>query len=392
MKIVSDYLKDKLFVGGITMLIFYQIIMITIYMGGYSAVPRNVTELTVAIVSEDTEVGAEFAEKIKGQLPFKVKSDLTLDQAKEKLDEHDLSMVVHIPADFTSSLSKLEEQVQLNFYINNATAQSVSGTMQSVANQITSQISQQLKVENMQGILQGMQVPEEKANELADGAVNKVKTNMINSNVPPAGMHNAMAPMFLTIVSYVGAMIFSMMAVGTLNKLKGKHGKWKAFFTLQGLQMVISLIGPLIGLGIYFAIQGYGIDVFLTMWLSHALEMFVAIQVTSVITMLLGQAGMLINMPYLLIQVIGTGAIMPQEMMSGFFKFFSSFSVLHYSVLTDYSLLFGGGNLTESIGMMGVIGAVALLINLIIHKLKAVSDSKKSEEKVESAVLVGNLN
>ena len=37
MRIVSDYLKDKLFVGGITMLIFYQIIMITIYMGGYSA-------------------------------------------------------------------------------------------------------------------------------------------------------------------------------------------------------------------------------------------------------------------------------------------------------------------------------------------------------------------
>ena len=67
-------------------------------------IARNVTELTVAIVSEDTEVGAEFAEKIKGQLPFKVKSDLTLDQAKDKLDEHDLSMVVHIPAPFYKQL------------------------------------------------------------------------------------------------------------------------------------------------------------------------------------------------------------------------------------------------------------------------------------------------
>lgn len=386
MKIVLDYLKDKLFVGGITMLIFYQVIMITIYMAGYSAIPRNVTELSVAIVSEDTEYGAEFAEKIKEQLPFKVKSELTLDQAKEELDQHDLSMVVHIPADFTSHLSKLEEQVQLNFYINNATAQSVSGTMQTVANQITSQISQQLKLENMQGILQGMQVPEEQAISLAEGAVNKVKTNIIQSNVPPAGMHNAMAPMFLTIVSYVGAMIFSMMAVGTLNKLKSKHGKWKAFFTLQGLMVGLSLIGPLVGLGIYFSIQGgYGVDVFFSMWLSHALEMFVAIQVTSVITMLLGQAGMLINMPYLLIQVIGTGAIMPQEMMSGFFKFFSSFSVMHYSVETDYSLLFGGGNIAESISMMGVIGAVALLINMVIHKLKAVTDSKKAKIEEKSA-------
>ncbi|CAH1199139.1 hypothetical protein PAECIP111893_01240 [Paenibacillus plantiphilus] len=385
MKIVWDYLKDKLFVGGITMLIFYQIIMITIYMGGYSAIPKNVTELTVAIVSEDAEYGTEFADKIKEELPFKVKSDLTLDQAKEELDEHDLSMVVHIPADFTSKLSKLEEQVQLNFYMNNATAQSVSGTMQTVANQIASEVSQQLKVENMQGILQGMQVPEEQASSLAEGAVNKVKTNLIQSNVPPAGMHNSMAPMFLTIVSYVGAMIFSMMAVSTLNKLKSKHGKWRAFFTLQGLSMGLSLIGPLVGLGIYFAIQGYGVDVFFSMWLSHALEMFVAIQVTSVITMLLGQAGMLVNMPFLLIQVIGSGAIMPQEMLSGFFKFFSSFSVLHYSVETDYSLLFGGGNIAESISMMGVIGAAALLINMVIHKLKAVSNTDKAEIKVTAA-------
>jgi hypothetical protein len=293
--------------------------------------------------------------------------------------------VVHIPADFTSNLSQQGEQVQLNFLINNATAQTVSGTMKSVADQITSQISQQLKVENMQGILQEMQVPEVEANQLAEGAVNKVKTNLILSNAPPAGMHNSMAPMFLTIVSYVGAMIFSMMAVGALNKLKGKHGKWKSFFTLQGIIIGLSLIGPLVGLGIYFAIQGYGIDVFISMWLSHALEMFVAIQVTSVITMLLGQAGMLINMPYLLIQVIGTGAIMPQEMMSGFFKFFSSFSVMHYSVETDYSLLFGGGNLTESIGMMGIIGAVAVLINMLIQKLKAVSVTKKDGLEVEAA-------
>ncbi|MBW7475737.1 ABC transporter permease [Paenibacillus oenotherae] len=392
MKIVVDYLKDKLFVGGITMLIFYQIIMITIYMGGYSAVPRNLTELTVAIVNEDAEYGAEFAERIKEELPFKMKSDLTLDQAKQELDEHDLSMVVHIPADFTSHLTKPEEQVQLNFFINNATAQTVSSTMQTVANQIASELSQQLKVESMQSILQGMQVPEEQAVSLAEGAVNKVKTNMIPSNVPPAGMHNLMAPMFLTIVSYVGAMIFSMMAVSTLNKLKSKHGKWRAFFTLQGLIMGLSLIGPLVGLGIYFAIQGYGADVFFRMWLSHALEMFVAVQVTSVITMLLGQAAMLINMPYLLIQVIGTGAIMPQEMMSGFFKFFSSFSVLHYSVETDYSLLFGGGNVAESISMMGVIGAAALLINLVIHKLKAASNTTKAEIEVESAALVGNAN
>ncbi|MFF2094125.1 YhgE/Pip domain-containing protein [Paenibacillus sp. NPDC058174] len=378
MRTILAFLKSKTLLGGAFMLVFYQIIFVGIFISGYSAVPKNAADLTVAIVNEDAQYGAEIAKQIQEQLPFHLKTNLSYEEAKEELNGRDVHLVVHIPNDFTQKLTQQGEQVQLDFLINQSNPQLVSGTMQSVASQITDKLSQQLTVENVKGILQGLKLPEDQASQLADQASNKFKSNMVLSNPQPAGMHNQMAPMFVTMVSYVGAMIYSMMAVSTLGQLRSKFGKWKAFLGWQGANALISLIAPLIGLTIYFSVQGYGAEVFVQMWLSHALEMFVAMEVTSVFCLLLGQAGMIVNLPLLLIQTISGGSVMTQEMMPGFFKFFSSFSVMYYSTQTDYNLLFGGSGTWKSIMMMAVIGLGALVINSVIHQFKKVNESKDS--------------
>ncbi|CAH1199142.1 hypothetical protein PAECIP111893_01241 [Paenibacillus plantiphilus] len=385
MRIIREYLKSKSIIGGIAMTIFIQVVFISIFMAGFKPALDNVSELTVAIINEDTQYGAEMVEKLEGQLPFKMVSDLPLGQAKEKLDERELHMIVHIPADFTQKLTQQNEQVELDFYINQSNPQMTSTTMQTVATQFADGIKNQLGTETMKGILQGLNLPEDQAGQQAENITNKVKSNIMNSNTPPTGMHNMMAPFFLTLASYVGAMIFTMMAVAQMKQMKIKVGKWKAFWAMQAGNALIALLVPLVGLTIYFLFQGYGADVFVSMWLTNALAMFVAMGVTGLFAMLLGQAGAFINMPLMLIQTVCSGSVMPQDMMPAVYKFISHISVTYYSVQSGYSLLFGGGVAAETIGMMGVVGAAALLISMVINGFQSSARSNNGKQEVEIA-------
>ena len=369
---MKAFFKNKLIMSGVFMMIFYQVMMITIFMSGYSAMPKNMPELTVAIVNEDAQTGEQFVEQLKEQLPFHLKTDLTLEDAETALNDRDIHLVMHIPADFTQSMSEQGKQAVLDFMINQSGPTMTSSSMQSVANQIAGQISANIQSQSFSGMLKGMQVPEEQANQMVDGVMTKVATNIVMTNPQPAGMHNQMAPMFLTMASYVGAMIYSMMSVGALNQLKGTMGKWKAFAALQGTNLVLSLIAPLTGIGIYFLFQGYGGEAFVSMWLTHALQMFVSILFTSMFCMLAGQAGMLLNMPVLLSQTIANGAMMPQAMMPGYFKAISYISPMYYTIHLDYNTLFGGGQSGKYVLGLLLVGAGALIINAVIHAFKQV--------------------
>lgn len=366
------FFKNKMIISGVFMMVFYQVMMIGIFMAGYSAMPKNLGELTVAIVNQDEQNGAEFVEQLKEQLPFHIKTELSLDQAQKALENRDVHLIMQIPEDFTEMLSKQGEQAKIDFYINQSNPTMVSSSMQSVANQIASQISTSIEKKSFEGILQGMKVPEHQATQLVEGVQSKVATNIVLTNEQPAGMHNMMAPMFLTMASYVGAMIYSMMSVGVMNQLKGKMGKWKAFLALQGTNVILSVIAPLVGLGIYFAVQGYSVDAFVHEWLVHALQIFVSITFTSVFFMLLGQGGMLLNLPLLLSQTIASGAVLPQDMMPEVFKAISHISPMFYTVQLDYNILFGGGKTGSYLLGLVLVGAGALLINIVIHAFKRI--------------------
>ncbi|OKP99085.1 YhgE/Pip domain-containing protein [Paenibacillus sp. P46E] len=367
------FFKNKAVMSGVFMMIFYQIIMIGVFTSGYSAIPKNIGDLSVAIVNEDQQYGVEFAKQLEQDLPFRVQTNTNLKTAQQKLEDRDIYLIMHIPQDFTQKLSAPDQQVQLNYYINQSNPATTNSTVQNVVTQITDKISAQLQTSSIEGVLQNVKMPEAQAKEVAADIVNKVHANVVASNPQPAGMHNQMAPMFLTMSSYVGAMIYSMMAIGALNQLKGKLGKWKAFLSLQGTNAMIALIVPLIGLSIYFAIHGYGASTFVHMWLLHALELFAAIQFTSIFCLLFGQAGMMLNLPLLLIQTIANGSVVPQVMMPGFFKAISHISVMFYTVQLDYNLLFGGGNSAFLLLGLVLVAVSALTINAVIHHFKPYS-------------------
>lgn len=368
---MSSFFKQKGIWIGLFMMVFYQLLMIGLFMSGYSSVPKNLNELSVAVVNEDQQAGKALMKQMEEKLPFHLVTNLSLAQAKQELEERTTHLIVHIPKDFTEKLSKPGEQVKLDFLMNQSNPSLITSTMQNVANQIKDNFRTQLQNQSWNTVLQGMKVPEAQAEQMVSGVMNKLEANFIMSNPQPAGMHNQMAPMFLTMSAYVGAMIYSMMSIGALKQVQPSLGKWKAFWSLQGVNVMISLIAPLVGVSLYFAIHGYGVETYLKMWMVHSLEMLVSIEFTSVFCLLAGQAGMLLNLPILLTQTIANGSVIPQEMMAGWFKLISYISPMFYTVHLDYNLLFGGGKTSSYLLSLALVGLGALLINAVIHAFKA---------------------
>lgn len=363
MKNFLTMLKNGSVIGGITMVVFYQIVMISIFMSGYSAVPKNVGEMTVAIVNEDATAGKQIAQQFGEQLPFHIVTDLKLDEAKKELDDRDIQMVIHIPEDFTQLLSTQGEHPQMDFFLNQSNSAVVSSTMDAVATQIITGLNQQFATQGVQGLLEGMNMPTDQAKELAADIPVKMTPNVVKTNPTPAGMHNQMAPFFLTMANYVGAMIFSMLIVGAVNFLKPKMGRGQAFWASQAVTAVVSLIAPLVGVIIYFCIQGgYGAETFVKVWLLHSLELFAAIEFMSIFSYLFKDKAIFFNIPLMLIQTISSGGTVSYDMMPGFFKFFSHISIMFYTVQTELSFFFGGGKTMQHLTGLIIMALACFLI------------------------------
>ncbi|MBB6634325.1 YhgE/Pip domain-containing protein [Cohnella thailandensis] len=382
MKSVLTLLKQKMVIGGIFMAVFYQIVFITIYMSGYGAMTDNLNKLSVAIVNEDEQYGKEIADSLAAQLPFKLITDANLANAQEELDNRDLHMIVHIPENFTEKLQAEGEQAPLDFFINQSNPAMVSSSMQQVATQLTATLNQQFAAQNAEKLFAAHNMPEEQAKALAAGIAAKLAAEVDLTNPIPAGMQNQVAPMFLSMVSVVGAMIFAMLGTGAAKSLVPTLGKWRAFGAFHGVSAIVSVFAPVVGLSIAFGFHGYGFETFFKMWGLHALEMFAAIEFMGIFFFLLGQAGMLVSLFFILVQSITSGVMMPQAVMPDFYRFLSYISVMFYSAQTDMSLMFGGGKAGEHILGLIIIAAAAILINAIIYWRK----TAKTQEAAPAGV------
>jgi len=376
MRSLRTLLKQKMVIGGIFMAVFYQIVFITVYMSGYGAMTDNLNKLSVAIVNEDEQYGKEIADSLAAQLPFKLVTDVNLANAQEELDNRDLHMIIHIPGNFTEKLREEGEQAPLDFYINQSNPAMVASSMQQVAARLTTTLNEQFAAQNAERLFVSHRMPEEQAKALAAGIATKLAAEVDLSNPIPAGMQNQVAPMFLSMVSVVGAMIFAMLGTGAARSLAPMLGKWRAFGAFHGVSAIVSVLAPLVGLSIAFGFHGYGFETFLRMWGLHALEMFAAIEFMGIFFFLLGQAGMLVSLFFILVQSIASGMMMPQAIMPDFYRYLSYVSFVFYSAQTDLSLMFGGGKAGEHILGLVLIAVAAILVNSLIYSRKS---AKKRE-------------
>lgn len=388
----TQFLKTKGAIASIFMGIFYAIAMLGIFLPGYSAIPGNIDKLPIAIVNDDAgEYGATIAEQLKNNLPFKeIETNITNEQALKDLEKNDVALVIHIPESFSDDIQNGEVSSSIDFSINEAGPTTVSSTMNSVVAQINNQLSEQFSKQTAQGILMNVQIPEEQAAGLADQIEKAYVGNVVTINDVKDGMNNNMMPMFLTMAGYVGAMIGAMQLVGAYRENRGRASKTRLFLYVQSTALLIAVVASLVATGIAYLVNEPSGSLFLGIIGQQILNYFVCFNFTAILIFLLGEGGMILNLPILLMQTLANGATMSREMMYLPYEWMSHISPMYYSVQAYFANIYGSISPSPYIWSMVTVGGVALLINIVIvtflHKpmpknTLATDDKKENQEK-----------
>jgi YhgE/Pip-like protein len=364
----TQFLKTRGAIAAIFMGVFYAAAMLGIFLPGYSAIPGNVDQLPIAIVNEDAGAyGAQIAGQLEENLPFKeIETDLSNKQAIKDLNHNDLALVVRIPETFSADLQKGEGSTGIDFTINEASATTVSSTMKSVVGEINNQLSSQFSQQTAQGVLMNFNLPEEQAAEMAKKIETAYSGNVISINKIPAGMNNNMLPMFLTMAGYVGAMIGAMQLVGAFRESRGKAGKTRLFLYVQLTALLIAVVSSAVAVGIAYLINDPSGDMFFGIAGQQILNYMVCFNFTAVLIFLIGEGGMILNLPILLMQTLANGATISREMMYAPFQWMSHISPMYYSVQAYMANLYSSISPSPYLWSMAAIGGAAMLINIAI--------------------------
>ena len=357
--------KASIFMG-----IFYAVAMLLIFLLGYSALPGNMDDLKVAIVNDDAgEAGAQITTQLTESLPFKtIDTDLTNEKALEKLEDNKYALVIHIPENFSGNAQQ-GQSAQIDFTVNEASATMVSSAMKSVVDQINNNLSTSFSTKTATGVLMNFNVPEEQAAEIAQQIENSYVGNYVVVNDIPDGMHNTMLPMFLTMACYVGAMIAAMQLVGSFRFSRGQASRPKLFAYVQGAALIIAVVSTIFALLVSYIIADINMDILFKLAGQQILLYMSAFNVCAIFVFLIGEAGMILNIPVLLSQTIANGMTMPRDMMYSYFDVVSYITPMYYSVNSYLAVMFGSTGQSQFIWGLVAVGVGALVINMIIVAL-----------------------
>lgn len=385
----TEFLKSKGAIASIFMGIFYAVCMLGIFLPGYTAIPGNIDRLPIAIINDDEGAyGGQIADSLAEQLPFKkIEKDISNKTALEQLEENDLALVVHIPKTFSADLQNGEISSSIDFTMNEAAATVVSSSMAQVVSQINNQLSTQFSQQTAQGMLMNFNVPEEQAQAMAEMIENTYIPNVVTINDIPDGMHNNMLPMFLTMALYVGAMIAAMQLVGAFKASRGKASKTRLFIYMQLTAVFIGILAALASTGVAYCINDLGGDLFLPILGQQILNYWVNFNFTAIFVLLIGEAGMIVNIPILLIQTIANGATLTRDMMYTPFEWVSHITPMYYSVQAYFANIYGSASVSPYIFGLAAVGIAAMLINILIvrffHKPLPVAEAAPSMNSTE---------
>lgn len=364
----TQFLKTQGAIAAIFMGIFYCLCMLGIFLPGYTAIPGNIDKLPIAIVNDDAgEYGEKIASQLQENLPFKeIQTDITNKQALKELNKNDLALVVHIPKTFSADMQNGETSSSIDFTINEAGATVVSSSMTSIVAEINNQLSAQFSQQTAQGVLMNFNLPENQAADMAKQIETAYAGNIVTINEVPDGMHNNMLPMFLTMAGYVGAMIGAMQLISSFRQSRGKASKTRLFMYVQLTAILIAVISSLVALGITYLVNDPSGDLFFSTLGQQILNYMVCFNFTAILIFLVGDGGMVLNIPILLTQTIANGATITRDMMYAPYEWMSYISPMYYSVQAYYANLYSSISPSPYLWSMVAVGLGAMLINILI--------------------------
>ncbi|QGQ93723.1 DUF3533 domain-containing protein [Paenibacillus psychroresistens] len=365
---IGSFMKLPAAKGGILAAMMFQVIFSLVWMRGYSDVTDNVSKLVIAVVNEDPTAGQMIVEQLKKNVPFQMNVVESLDLAKDQLNERDVQMVLHVPANLTAKLQAAGEPAKLEYYINESNPAMIKSIMQSAIANITSTVNKQAIAGGTQAVLLEMKLPEEQAIKAAGGLAEKVVSNVQFSN-KVNGMANQMVPMMMVLASFVGAIVMQLNMQQASMQL-GKHlGAWNKFAARGIINVLSAIIVALVGSSLMLMLGGQSVHGFMAIWGFQALFLATFMFVAQLFLQIFGMAGMLFNIILLSAQLVSSGAIVPRELLDGFYQNLGNYLPATYAVEGIMDLLFGGPSMTSSVNGLVVICVVVVVLEGVFASL-----------------------
>lgn len=386
---------------GIVITIAFQVIFFSIWMTAYDGVNDRTGNLKIGLISEDTEMGQQVVNEIKGKLPFTIENYTSLNKAEQALNQRDVHMIIHIPSDFTSQLQAGKE-AEIIYSINQANASIAKNMMDGVAKQVTEEINHKIypiqQGKTIEAFSQKFsqlpmeQITAQQINDSVATTIMSVKDHTIGSTIIKTNNVEEFAanfvPLMVIISSFVGAMVMIMQHQQAAQIVQDKVSKWQLFLARQLINIGVAFALPLLTIGLMHLFNISSQVNFLTVYLFQALMFWAFLSLAQAFIIIFGNLGMIFNICALSIQLVSSGALVPQAMLSDFYNKLAALLPATYGADGYFTIIFGGStdNLMSNCSSLGVIIAVTVGISAMVVGLKKSNINNDSEESVSTTI------
>jgi uncharacterized phage infection (PIP) family protein YhgE len=362
-----------------------QIIFIICWMTAYHGTNDRINHLKIAIINEDGDFGKTIVENLKTTLPFEITTP-TKEDALKDLELRKVHLMVTIPAKFGEALKTPGSKAVVQYTLNQSNPQQTKSIMESVELKLTNSLNHNAGLQGTQVMLEQMKLPADKAQQTAQGILNKVEANA-TSLYTVNGMHNQMATMMLVLASYVGAMLYAMNLVQVSLDLGSAVSKMNHFTVRAIVTVVSAAIVSIAGCIMIIVLDGQMEGGFAAFWGFHFLTMLTFMFFAQTFLLIIGPPGMLINMVMLSLQLVTSGTTVPREVLSDFYQAFGNYLPATYSVEGFMNLGIGGIETKHDVQLLFVCLAASVAVCLVMTLVKKQSPSVVPEFKSTEAAV-----
>ena len=368
---IRAFMSKQTTIVGIVTAVMFQLLFSVIWMTGYNGVTDNTKNLKIAVVNEDQGLGVKIVENLKGSLPFHIELMDSGAIAQTALQERQVQMVVQIPADFSKQLQTPGQKAPIRYTINESNPALIKSIMSGVASGVTSTVNKEAVALGAQAVLTQVNpnLPAAQAGQMAQGLAERVTSDIQYTN-RVKDMPNQMLPMMLVLASIVGTMIMSMNFQISAAAVGPVYSKWKKL----GARTIITIISVvavgLISSSVVTALGASAEQGFLALWGFEVLFLLTFALVAQMFLTLFGNAGMLFNIAMLSLQLVSSGAMIPRELLSDFYRKLSDLFPATYAVEGLMNILFGGPGFGHDALILALISAVVFTVAVLFTAIR----------------------
>lgn len=391
MKTLRAFFKRKETVIGIGAALAFQLIFFTIWLTAYDGILNRTDQFKVAIVNDDKTIGEQVTGKILSNENIGAERVLQLKKAEDDLNERKWNMVIHIPKNFSSNLTQ-GKTANLEYLINQAAPTISRQAMESVASQLTKSVNDQVEKQFQEKAKKSIVEKAGSTNpafaKIAEDSITHYdqvasaepvqmqlkKTNNVE------GFAASIIPLLIVLASFVGAMVMSMQLHFASLALQGQFSRWSIFGTRIFINAIVSVTLSILTM-ILTALFGFELQLgVISVWAFQSLLFFSFLSFAQTSLILFGNAGIIINIAAMALQLVSSGAMVPRELLNDFYYKIGNLLPATYGASGYFSTVFGGkisSDFSALLLLTCILIAISSVVSLWQNKQKPVTHKER---------------